>query len=235
MRLLHLLALLALLAATAPARAGELVDLKIVLAIDASSSIDAADWTLQMRGYAAAFRDVRVQEAIRSGPTRQIGVAVLVWSDAVKPRWESDWFLLAGLQDAESFADFMEGLERHGASGETGMGAGLDAAIKMLERSRFTAPRQTVDVSGDGRETAPRDAGIVGMPAARAQAIAKGITVNGLAIVYDDPALATWYRDNVMTYPDGFVVVARDAFDFADAVVGKLVREIEWPKRLTER
>ena len=229
---MRVLALLLLLLAS-PARADEIVDLELVLAIDASSSVDDNEWALQMQGYATAFRDQRVQAAIVSGPLKSIAVGIVVWADATVPRWRSDWFLLAGPADAELLAAYMAALPRM-AEGGTGIGAGLAAAVRMLDRNGFEAPRQTVDVSGDGRETPPRET-VVLIPQANAMAWARGVTVNGLAIVNEDLALETWYRDNVIAGQGSFVITAATFEDFAEAIVMKLIKEIEWQDRLSMR
>jgi hypothetical protein len=228
-----LLALLISVGLAAPAAAEELVDLELVLAVDASSSVDEAEWALQMQGYASAFRDARVQAAVASGPSGRIAVAVLVWADATVPKWNGDWFVLAGPADAEAFASYMAALGR-GAEGGTGIGAGVAAAIRRFERNALAAPRQVVDVSGDGRETPPREV-VVTMPMARAMADARGVTVNGLAILNEDAGLADWYRNNVIAGPGSFVISAADFADFADAITRKLLREIEHKARLTLR
>ncbi len=65
---------------------------------------------------------------------------------------------------------------------------------------------------------------------------AKGVTVNGLAIVSeDDLSLPTWYRDNVIAGPGSFVIAISDYADFADAIRKKLLREIEYQERLSRR
>ena len=222
--------LLALLVAILPARAEQAVDLELVLAIDASSSVDETEWALQMQGYAAAFRDARVQAAIASGPQKRVAVALLVWADATVPRWSSDWSVLAAPADAERFAALMQDLPRM-AEGGTGIGAGLAAAIRLLDRNGFSAPRQVVDVSGDGRETPAREV-VVLIPMAQAMARARGVTVNGLAIVNEDAELATWYRDHVMAGAGSFVMSAADYEDFSEAIAKKLIREIEHKERL---
>jgi hypothetical protein len=225
--------IVALAAGVAPAAAEEAVDLELVLAVDASGSVDESEWALQMQGYAAAFRDARVQAALSSGPEHRIGVAVVVWADATVPKWESNWFVLAAPADAERFAAFMAGLER-GAIGGTGIGAGLAVAIRKLDRNGLNAPRQVVDVSGDGRETPPREY-VVLIPQAKAMARARGVTVNGLAILNEDPGLDRWYRNNVIFGQGAFVMAAADYEDFADAITRKLIREIEHRERLTLR
>jgi hypothetical protein len=118
------------------------------------------------------------------------------------------------------------------AVGGTGIGAGIAAAIRKLDRNGFSAPRQVVDVSGDGRETPARET-VVLIPMANAMAWARGVTVNGLAILNDDADLATWYRDNVIAGRGAFVITAADYQDFADAIRKKLLREIEHQERLS--
>ncbi len=232
LRIIALLAALLIAAAGASAE-DQAVDLELVLAIDASGSVDSVEWALQMEGYATAFRDDRVKAAIASGPNGRIGVAVVVWADATVPKWESEWFVLATPADSERFAAFMGGLGR-GAVGGTGIGAGIAAAIRKLERNGLAAPRQVVDVSGDGRETPPRETAVL-IPLANAMARARGVTVNGLAILNEDPELDIWYRDNVMSGRGAFVMTADDYVDFADAIILKLIREIEHEQRLSLR
>jgi len=223
--------LVVILLFTSPAFADETVDLELVLAIDASSSVDPTEWQLQRQGYAAAFRDQEIQAAIASGPNKRIALSVVVWADATVPRWDSQWFMLALPDDSERFADFMANLPRI-PEGGTGIGMGLAAAIRKFDRNGLVAPRQVVDVSGDGRETPPRE-NVVMIPMANALARARGVTVNGLAIVNEDPGLAGWYRDNVIAGRGSFVITAADYGDFGEAMRKKLLREITHQERLT--
>jgi hypothetical protein len=222
-----------LLALSSPTLADEPVDLELVLAIDASSSVDPTEWTLQSQGYAAAFRDEEIQAAIVSGPKKRIAISVVVWADATVPRWDSPWFTLASPADAGDFADFMADLPRI-PEGGTGIGAGVAFAIRKFDRNGISGPREVVDVSGDGRETPPRE-NVVLMPMARALAEARGVTVNGLAIVNEDPGLTQWYRDWVIAGRGSFVIGAADYADFAETIRKKLLREITHQERLTMR
>ena len=56
----------------APVHAQTPVDLQLVLAVDASGSVDQRRFDLQKQGYVAAFRNPKVMNAIRSGPGRSI-------------------------------------------------------------------------------------------------------------------------------------------------------------------
>ena len=57
-----------------PARAQATVDLQLVLAVDVSGSVSDERFRLQKEGYAQAFRNWRILEAIRSGTSRAIAV-----------------------------------------------------------------------------------------------------------------------------------------------------------------
>ena len=59
----------------------EEVDMQLVLAIDVSSSVNYDEYNLQMRGFAAAFRDDLVIEAITAGPRGRISIAATHWAE----------------------------------------------------------------------------------------------------------------------------------------------------------
>jgi Protein of unknown function (DUF1194) len=219
------LPLLALLWA-ADACAGETeADLELVLAVDASGSVDDGEFQLQLEGIAAGFRDPAVQAAIRAGRKGRIAVEVLVWAEPDVPKDVTGWFILAGDNDADAFADLVARLPRH-QNGATGMGEGVAAAVRSFLGNGISAPRQAIDVSGDGEETTPREM-VVTMPQARGMAALSGVTINGLAILQDDPNLAEWYRNHVLTGETSFLLTAIGYGDFAEAMRRKLLREIE--------
>ena len=72
MRVLRTLVVAVLMATTAwtSTRAADRVDLLLVLAADVSGSMDEPKFELQRSGYAAAFSNPRVIEALRGGPKR---------------------------------------------------------------------------------------------------------------------------------------------------------------------
>ena len=226
--LLTVLSGLALPAAAEPVAA----DLELVLAVDASGSVDDQEFALQLGGIAAGFRDPKVRQAIGSGPFGRIAVELIVWADHQVPKDASGWFLVSGDADAEAFARLVEGFPRR-QNGATGIGEGVAAAVRAIEANGITGARKTIDVSGDGRETPPREY-VVLMPQARIMALSSGITINGLAIVNEDAALLDYYRTEVRSGPDSFVMEAADYTDFTNAMRQKLIREIEYRPKLSE-
>lgn len=211
--------------------AGNTADLELSLAVDASGSVDEREFDLQLRGIAGAFRDARVIEAIGSGPARRIAVNLVVWAEHQVPKDISTWLMIGSAAEAEDFARMIEGWPRR-VNGATGLGEGLAAALHSIDSNGITAPREVVDVSGDGAETPAREF-VVTLPQARGMAALRGVTVNGLAILGSEEGLADWYRSEVLTGPESFLVVADGYENFADAMTRKLIREVEHRPKLS--
>ncbi|MCF4164964.1 DUF1194 domain-containing protein [Zavarzinia compransoris] len=212
-------AALAFAAVVAPVRA-ETVDTALLLALDASSSVDREEYFLQTEGISIAFADEEIQAAIAAGPTGRIAVAVVSWSHPDRQSLDLDWRIVTA-ETAPAFAETMFNLPRNIEGGGTAVGAALLRAGQVMESLPFTAMRRVIDVSGDGKTSAgplpavPRDA-----------LIAQGITVNGLAIVNEEADVDDYYAAEVIGGPGAFVEVARDYEDFRRAIRRKLLREL---------
>src|SRR5690242_14541037 len=140
--------------------------------------------------------------------------------------------MIDGAKSAQSFGDRLLESPRSFAD-RTSISGGIDAAVEQFSRAPFTAARRTIDVSGDGTNNAGRDVG-----QARDEAIARGITINGLVILSETPlpwnpehtnpagGLAKYYRDNVTGGPGSFVMEAKNFDSFGEAIIKKLVAEI---------
>ena len=215
------------------ADAEEQVDLELVLAVDASGSVDDAEYGLQLQGIAAGFRDATVLAAMRSGPRQRIAVNLLVWAEHRAPKGTTGWFVLAADSDAEAFARVVEKFPRR-QNGGTGMGEGVVEALRQIEQDSVSGARQVIDVSGDGPESPPHDDAVL-MPQAREAALLAGVTINGLAIVTEYPALLGYFEEKVRTGEGSFAMAAQGYGDFAMAMRRKFLREIEWRPRTAAR
>jgi hypothetical protein len=207
------------------------VDLELVLAVDASGSVDAAEYALQMQGIAWALEDPAVAAAIARGPLGRIAVTVMLWAEANRPKQALPWAELSEPAGIAAFAARVAGMRRELPAGGTGIGKAIQYAVWEIERNRFAGTRQVIDVSGDGRESAFREF-TLSAPQGRAVATLRGMTVNGLAIQNEVPDLADYYRRHVIGGPGAFVEVADDYVDFAEALRRKLIREIEWAPQI---
>ena len=224
------LASVSLLSFTTMASAQLAVDLELVLAVDASGSVDDEEFRLQLNGIAASFRDPKVVEAISRGFHGQIAVALLVWSDAHVQKDRGKWYVIRSAEDAEAFALLTQYHPRRVPNGATGIGAGIGTAIDMMRYNGLNGSRQVVDVSGDGVES-PLDTsltiGATLLKDAHRLGNKLGIIVNGLAITNDVPNLDVWYENNVRLGPGSFVMRAETSPDTDRAKRAKLLREIE--------
>jgi hypothetical protein len=227
------LAVLALVVVQLPsAQAAEPVDLLLVLASDVSRSVDHPKFLLQREGYAAAVSDKQVLDAIRSGPHGKIAICFVEWSGFGAQKVVIDWSVLDGAATARKFGDQLVELPRSFAD-RTSISGGIAFSAQQFDRAPFEAARRTIDVSGDGTNNAGPDVQL-----ARDEALAKGITINGLVILSDrqmpwnaehtNPpgGLEKYYRDNVVGGPGSFVMAAEDFQSFGRAIVKKMIAEI---------
>jgi hypothetical protein len=218
--------------ALAPARAQEPVDLLLVLSADVSRSVDATKFKLQREGYATAITNPRVVDAIRSGPHGRIGIAFVEWSGAAAQKVIVDWTTIRDMASAQDFSAHIAEAQRPFAD-RTSISAGIDFSMALLDRAPFRSTRRTIDVSGDGTNNSGRD-----VTAARDDAVAKGVTINGLVILSETPlswnadhthppgGLVNYYRNNVIGGPGAFVMVAQNFESFGQAILNKLIAEI---------
>jgi hypothetical protein len=172
-----------------------------------------------------------VRKAIRSGPAKSIAVNLLVWAEPQVPKDMTGWFIIASDEDAERFASAVEHFPRR-QTGSTAIGEGIAAALRSIGTNGIAGAREVVDVSGDGRESVAREFTVL-VDQARIMAMARGVVINGLAIQNEVSDLADYYRRNVQSGPESFVMAAKDYEDFAEAMRRKLLRELEYRPRIT--
>jgi len=214
------------------ARAAEQVDLLLALAMDVSRSMEQPKFLLQREGYAAAITNPQVLDAIKSGAHQRIAICFIDWSGAGEQKLVIDWSVIDGADSARRFGDLIFEAQRS-FNDRTSIGGGISFAAAQIARAPFEAERHAIDVSGDGTNNAGRDVQL-----ARDQAVAKGIVVNGIAILtelqysripeHTNPpgGLEKYYRDNVIGGPGSFVLVAEDFSSFGRSMVKKLIAEI---------
>jgi len=214
------------------ALAGNDVDLLLVLAADVSRSIDAAKFQLQRDGYAAAVADPRVLDTIHSGRNGRIGVAFVEWSGVGAQHVVIDWMTIGDAAAAKDFGDRLLEAPRSFAD-RTSISGAIDFAMGELVQAPFASSRRIIDISGDGTNNAGRD-----VTGARDDAVAKGVTINGLVILSENPmswnpdhtnppgGLDNYYRNNVIGGPGAFVMVAQDFNSFGQAIISKMIAEV---------
>jgi Protein of unknown function (DUF1194) len=227
-----LLGIAVLASPPAVAADGPAVDVALVLVSDVSRSIDDSEYQLQKQGYAAALSSPALLAAIQGGSAQAIALAYVEFASAGEASTVLDWTVVRSPADAQDFADRVAAAPRR-YSGRTAIGSGIAQAMQALAAAPVRAARQVIDVCGDGTNNAGRD-----VSAVRDEAVAAGITVNGLTIINDHPAsyifahvqppggLTAYYREHVAGGVGSFVLEVHDFASFGQAMTRKLIDEI---------
>jgi len=201
----------------------ESVDLLLLLAVDSSFSVSRTEYNLQIQGLALAFLDPEIIEAATSGPTGRIAVSVMQWSSEFSQIQAVPWTIVDGAQSAVLLSGALSTMPRQTADGATALGDALSAAGAYIESAPYEAFRRVIDVSGDGR----KNTGSVVTPV-RDALVGRGITINALAILNEDPRLDLYYSENVVGGIGSFTLVANDYNQYGEAIRRKLLREIRF-------
>lgn len=221
-----------------PLRAAEEVpvDVELVLAVDASWSMDSGEQRIQRDGYVAAFRSPEVQEAILGGGYQRVAVSYVEWAGEFSQSVIVPWTLIDSKRSADAFAYRLSEEEPERAR-RTSIAAAIDFAAPMFDGNGYAGLRRVIDVSGDG----PNNQGRM-VTEARDAAARRGITINGLPLMTSGatqgyaswgsiPNLDRYYATCVIGGPGAFMVPVNDWAQFPEAVRRKLVMELAggWP------
>jgi hypothetical protein len=206
----------------------EPVDVELVLAVDVSRSVDQEEQELQFNGYANAFRDPRLAEAMTRGPVGSTAVTLFTWSDWNIQEHLVGWTCLNSPAACRRFADALDAAPRR-THLYTSISGAIDFSVRLFGQD-FEGTRRVVDISGDGINNSGREVG-----AARREALDRGIVLNGLAVMDRTPPpagpgplqpLDDYYRERVIGGPGAFLMVAEGFESFEQAVRRKIIREV---------
>jgi hypothetical protein len=209
------------------ARAETEVDLALVLAVDVSRSMDWDEQRLQRGGFVEAFRSPTVHQAVRKGVLGRIAVTYVEWSGPTEQKVVVPWAVIDSPESAVAFSGRLS-REPIGVIFSTSISGAIDFSVRLFTQSGVDAIRRVIDISGDGPNNTGRT-----VTMARNDAIAQGITINGLPLMLKRPSgrgeiedLDLYYRDCVIGGPGAFIVPVRERQQIADAIRTKLMREI---------
>lgn len=211
------------------------VDLELVLASDASLSMNTTGRQLERAGYAQAFRTADVVEAVSSGAHHRIAVTLVEWSGQAEQTVVVPWTIVGDKASAEAFAGAIETApllpRRHGL---TAVGNALLFSARQILLNDIGSARRVIDISGNGTENDG-----LATKTARAAILGEGITINALPIPFQrtgaglassadrhEPSVEGFYRDHVVGGAGSFLMSVTTGEDFADTIRRKLVREI---------
>ncbi len=204
-----------------PAVAQTQVELELVLAVDASSSIQSEEFDLQVRGYSNAFRDPRVISAIKDLGGGGIAVTLVQWSAGHQMYQRVPWTQVRDQASGEALARSIEKNFWVFTPFGTALGDAMEFSLGLFAGNGFSGRRKVIDISADeGANTGTHPAQVQGL------AMAAGVTINGLAVMDSEPDLVAYFQRHVIVGEDAFVEVVEEKGDLANSIIRKLVREI---------
>lgn len=202
----------------------------LLLALDASLSVDPHEFKLQREGLANALRDPEVADAVIGSSGSHILLAVFDWSGPYDQRNIVEWTAIDSRETLWAVAQQLEAADQLARIGRTGLGASMIYAQTMLSAQTHCASL-TLDISGDGEN----NSGIAPI-AVRDRLLTTGITVNGLVIEQggnlagtEDASAASltrYYRHNVIAGALAFTETIYGFDDYQAAMKRKLLREL---------
>ncbi|MHB2166615.1 DUF1194 domain-containing protein [Alsobacter sp. R-9] len=218
-------------AATVPALAkggAEEVDVELVLAVDVSYSMDPEEQALQRQGYIEALRSPEIHAAIRKGVNGKIAVTYMEWAGSASQDVIVPWMVIDGPASAEDFISRLVDRPTRRLY-RTSISGAIDFAVPLIENNGYHGLKQVIDISGDGSNNQGRPVTI-----ARDDAVARGITINGLPVMLNRPnfgypeveRLDEYYSDCVIGGPGSFMIPIRERNQFIDATRTKILLEI---------
>ncbi|WP_299677045.1 DUF1194 domain-containing protein [uncultured Roseobacter sp.] len=200
--------------------------LALVLALDVSSSVDAAEDALQRGGLVAALTAPEVEAAFFAGDD-PVALAVYEWSGRYNQELLLDWTLIDSRERLLLVAERLARSIRSHNDFPTAMGYALGYGSRLLQRAPGCL-YQTLDMAGDGQNNEG-----FGPMLAYEEFPFDGVTVNGLVVNGADyeaeTGLIAFYQAQVLHGPGAFLEVAQGFEDYERAMRRKLERELALP------
>lgn len=195
----------------------EPVDVALILLVDVSGSVDAAEYDIQKRGISNALRDPSVQQAFLNGPNGKIALSIIEFTGIAMPIVK--WKIITTKNDMITVANMYDAAVRL-ESGSTSITAGLEKSGEYFSECECEPLKRVIDISGDGTNNAGDHPRLI-----RDILVDHGIVINGL-IIEDETGLEQYYINSVIGGTGHFLKKIKDFNDFPETMKRKLILEI---------
>ncbi|MGF6178135.1 DUF1194 domain-containing protein [Ensifer sp. 4252] len=206
------------------AAAAEEVDVELLLAVDISGSMDVEEARVQRSGYVEALKHPDFVNAVKGGYIGRIALGYFEWAGVINEDSVIAWHVIDDAEDAEAFAVKLQA-RPIGTRRATSISNAIIFGTALIESNKFSGARRILDISGDG----PNNFGLP-VTTARANTLARGIVINGLAIMIRPSIsfgpLDQYYGDCVIGGAGSFVLAVHEPEDFGVAIRQKLILEV---------
>lgn len=146
-----------LLGASGLANAATAVFTELALLMDASGSVDTAEFNAQRNRYVAAFNNPILHGFIAAAPGG-VAVSLVQWSGAAQQAQlvggVGNWFHLTNAASSTAFATAISTFGQ-AFSGQTAPGLAINFIRPQFATNDYVGTSQVIDVSGDGSQKVP--------------------------------------------------------------------------------
>jgi hypothetical protein len=211
------------------------VDKRLILASDISGSVNSERYAMQIEGYVNALQHAAVIDAIQVGRHKAIALMAVDWATDQFVR--VPWTTIDGLPAMRAFCRQLRAFPRQtapcgagfSAQGRTSISGAIRFSAQQFPAAEDDDAERIIDISGDGVNNSGPS-----LEEARADALARRITINGLPIVAEVVCPNFRRRDDVVEHyktqvvggPRHLLVPAHGFEQFERAIHYKLVQEI---------
>ncbi|WP_245848442.1 DUF1194 domain-containing protein [Actibacterium ureilyticum] len=203
----------------------------LAIGLDVSGSVDRVEYRLQLGGLANALMHPDVRKALLAMPSAPVRLLIFEWSGAEDQHVLLPWTEITTDADLAAINAILQRSTRLATAHTTAIGSAIEMGAAQLS-AQGACWKRTLDLTGDGKSNAG--------PRPRAAQLGPGsdITVNALVIgTVADPLtgdrageladLVAYFQAEVIRGPDAFTETATQFRDFEQAMVRKLLKELQ--------
>ena len=204
----------------------------LAFGLDVSGSVDAEEYQLQLKGLATALTSPDVTSSILTMPKFPVRLLVFEWSGQDYQRILIPWTDISNIEVLENLSTELCLTQRRGAPPTRALGKAIQTGVRYFNQQP-SCWKRTLDISGDGKSNTGPPPHTVNLPEKIGD-----VVINALVIGIDATTrlsheelsvdeLATYFSNRVVAGPGAFFKIALSFDDCEQAMIFKLLRELE--------
>ena len=204
----------------------------LAFGLDVSKSVDAEEYQLQLKGLAATLTSPDVTSSILTMPKFPVRLLVFEWSGQDYQRILIPWTDISNIEVLQNLSTELRLTQRRDAPPTTALGKAIQTGVRYLNQQP-SCWKRTLDISGDGKSNTGPPPHMVNLPEKIGD-----VVINALVIGIDATTrlsheelsvdeLATYFSNRVVAGPGAFFEIAVSLDDCEQAMIFKLLRELE--------
>ena len=204
----------------------------LAFGLDVSGSVNAEEYQLQLKGVAAGLTSPDVTFSILTMPKFPVRLLVFEWSGQDYQRILTPWTDISNIEVLQNLSTELRLTQSRDAPPTTALGKAIQTGVRYLNQQP-SCWKRTLNISGDGKSNTGPPPHTVNLPEKIGD-----VVINALVIGIDATTrlsheelsvdeLATYFSNRVVAGPGAFFEIALSFDDCEQAMIFKLLRELE--------